>query len=117
MTEEEFDRVTEIENISQYITIEDLKASDIPTGRILYGFTFDRHGFAVYFDGYEIRVIIEYSDGEVEEVVCGERVQCNDCVPKKRVYPQHTNFEFCKLLIERGQYIPFTTYPKPPRTK
>jgi hypothetical protein len=34
----------------------------------------------------------------------------NEIVPNKRLYPETCDYEFCRLLVQRNQALPFTTY-------
>lgn len=55
-------------------------------------------------------VIRTYEDGRdiTHHVTINEHY-----VPSKRVYPQKSDFEFCRLLIERGVNVPFLGHSYP----
>jgi hypothetical protein len=103
MTLEEFQKIRG--KNQTLITAKDLVNKENRT--LLHGYTLERDTFDVELVNGEIVV-------EVNEFEKGLRIitpSCNsDYVPSKRVYPAQSDFEFCRLLLERGVYIPFTFF-------
>ena len=108
MNKEQFRDLTKVnENVSV------IKGSDLTdqTPRILlYGYTVDRVTFKVELlaDG-----TLETQLGNSECMFRKNQESINinsQYVPDKRVYPHKSDYEFCKLLKERGVYISFTTF-------
>jgi hypothetical protein len=88
------------------ITANDLQDKSDRT--LLFGYTLNRESFHVYLKGGEIFVAV-YRHNKELSVTPNEGLN-SDYIPCKRVYPQHSDYEFCKLLILRGYDIPFTAF-------
>lgn len=77
---------------------------------LLYGYTTERATFHVYLRD---RVIYKKIYGLAD---CAWECREDDIeidehyVPNKRLYPEACDFEFCKLLRQRGVSLPFTTW-------
>ena len=85
---------------------------------LLYGYTCERETFHVYIKNEEIHTVIyntEYSRGKATPKNMRElTIKSNhDYVPDKRLYPERCDYNFCKLLKEKGVYLPFTTWSEP----
>ena len=78
---------------------------------LIWGYTCERHSFHVYLDnkGTLNKVVYKFG-GEIVLSKTGKTLVAEECVPDKRVYPQHCDFEFCKQLQSLDVNIPFTTY-------
>lgn len=85
---------------------------------LLYGYTCERETFHVYIKNEQIHTVVyntEYFRGEavpknIRELVIKSN---HDYVPDKRLYPERCDYNFCKLLKERGVQLPFTTWSEP----
>ena len=82
---------------------------------LLYGYTCERETFHVYIKNKQIYVVIyntEYSRGKpTPKNMMQIEVKSNrDYVPNKRLYPERCDYDFCKLLKEKGIDLPFTTF-------
>lgn len=74
---------------------------------LLWGYTCDRASFHVYVKDEEIKVVMYFSDKDIEEL----NIQYNSqYVPDKRLYPEACDYEFCSLLAQDGVNLPFTTF-------
>jgi hypothetical protein len=89
---------------------------------LVYGYTLDRETFHVYLsDGLIHRFIYRYrtAPGTAErsvEVVAHDAapaMAASKLVPSKRAYPQLCDAEFCRILIELGAHVAFTSYEEP----
>ena len=85
---------------------------------LLYGYTCERDTFHVYIKNEQIFVVVyknEYSSGVVKPTNMRQiTVTSNrDYVPDKRLYPERCDYNFCKMLKERGVDLPFTTWSDP----
>lgn len=104
MTKQEYDKITNTRRSNDLITINDLINKEDRT--LLYGYLCDRSTFHVYIKEEEI-FVVRYGY-EQKPKLC--EVAYNEYyVPDKRLYPECCDYEFCKLLIERGISLPFTT--------
>jgi hypothetical protein len=102
MNIEEFEKLKNIDEIENLITVNDMINKEPRT--LIYGYTIDRDTF---------EIIIDYGDGEIKKFIDDVEyiIESNyDFIPNKRVYPAKSDFEFCKLLIQRGIDIPFTIF-------
>jgi hypothetical protein len=104
MYKEEYEILTE--KVSERtIIISDL-VNDLDR-TLLYGYTCDRDTWHVYIKQNCIyTVIYEYEKEPVQVEVNKDE----DYIPNKRLYPECCDYEFCKLLKEKGVYLPFTTW-------
>lgn len=100
MTKEEFEILVYISENKKLITIDDLK--DKSDRVLMHGYTFERDSIIVKIENGEI---IKYFKGNIVPVK-----ENKDYIPNKRSYPERCDYEFCKLLKERGCYISFTTW-------
>jgi len=99
MTKNEFESL--INKKSKLITVDDLINNNPRT--LLSGYTLNRESFEVDLTW----------DQNIEVTIDNKPVNVNfneNYIPSKRVYPEESDYEFCKLLIDRGVDIPFTNY-------
>ena len=115
MDKELFDELVLTETVRELvIRAENICGSKI-NRTLIYGYTCERRTFHVYLKDLKIYVVVydnDYATGKPapknmrQITVTSNR----DFVPDKRVYPERSDFYFCKLLRERGVEIPFTTW-------
>lgn len=82
---------------------------------LLYGYTCERETFHVYIKNEKIYVVVYYQDYSQDKIrpknMRQLRVTSNhDYVPDKRLYPERCDYEFCRLLKEKGIDLPFTNW-------
>lgn len=87
------------------ITVDNLKNKKDRT--LLYGYDCDRNTFHVYLKNEKIHILRYNSSGIFTKL---EAFSNYDYVPNKRVYPEYSDFEFCKLLLEQEVEIPFLQF-------
>ena len=85
---------------------------------LLYGYTCARDTFHVYIKNEQIYVVVynnEYSSGAIKPTNLRQiTIKSNsDYIPDKRLYPERCDYNFCKLLKEKGVELPFTTWSDP----
>ena len=120
MNKEQFDKMHEKANRRDLLNIQDLE--DRTPRTLVYGYHVDRSSFHVYIgqDG-QIHVMTfgaraNYAKGDMFLIAhhsagpCGGVEKNEDFVPSKRVYPESCDYEFCRLLVEHGINLPFTTF-------
>jgi len=74
---------------------------------LLYGYTTERDTWHVYLLNKEIFCVrYEYKKSPVKMIVVSDV----DYIPNKRLYPSMCDYEFCKLLSDRGVSLPFTIF-------
>lgn len=113
MTLEELEFVKNTDKIDELISVKDLLNTKDRT--LLYGYTCARETFHVYLKNNEIHTVMynnDYSgDYKKPKDMRELTIKSNyDYVPDKRLYPEACDYEFCKLLKERGINLPFTTF-------
>lgn len=104
MTREEFD---ELNSYLGLVTINDLQ--DKEDRLLLHGYTMKRNTFDLYLENGMFVKRIDgkvYGDGDYED--CEDYMTTPDGL--KRLYPAKCDYEFCKLLLDRDVYLPFTTF-------
>lgn len=86
---------------------------------LIYGYDTKRNTFHVYLDtsGFIRAVLYDSRQNVLDQwseksgtFLIGDPLSNEVWVPNKRAYPECCDYEFCRLLIERGISIPFTTY-------
>lgn len=92
-----------------------IKGVDIPggtPGTLLMGYTIERNAFHVYLDqDKKINVAVYRNDVMIRhQVENSDGIEISALIPDKRVYPEKSNFAFCKILMLRGHSIPFASY-------
>ena len=85
---------------------------------LLYGYTCERDTFHVYIKNEQIYTVVyqnEYYRGVIKPINMRQvKINSNrDYIPDKRLYPERCDYNFCKLLKERGVHLPFTTWTDP----
>jgi hypothetical protein len=112
MTREQLEDVRDTNPIENLITANDLKNKE---DRVLIsGYTCDRTTFITELKQGKIVTYLAdslYKKGKVYKRNTYLEIEENsDYIPNKRVYPHKSDYEFCKLLEERGVGITFGTY-------
>ncbi len=81
---------------------------------LIWGYNVQRDSFHVYLDDTRKINVVVYDNHarllvhEPEDPRTG--ISPLSCIPDKRVYPEASDFEFCRLLVKLGHSLPFTTY-------
>ena len=111
-------KTTEFEKLTndKLIIVEDLKPY-ITDRTLLYGYTCNRDTFHVYLKNQEIHTVIYNTDysGKVAKPINMRKVfvkNNQDFIPDKRIYPEASDYTFCKLLKEKNCHLPFTFFNK-----
>ena len=109
MTKEEYEKLRDIWQIKNVLTINDLTNKHPRT--LLYGYHTDSTTVHVYIcpKWGEIKTVTYGgygSDKPVEATI----LEDEEFIPSKRLYPGKCDFEFVKLLKERGVNMAFTTW-------
>ena len=120
MTLKELETLNSLENKQfETIKVEDLSNTEDRT--LIYGYTCERDDFHVYIKNKEIHIVIystTYSTTirpkQMREII---PTIDREYVPNKRIYPAACDFEFCRLLQDRGVTLPFTCYDDRDTTK
>jgi hypothetical protein len=99
-----------LDTFNKSIAVSDL--TDQTPRTLLYGYTTDRATFHVYLDYDGLLHLRTYDSGTDKDAVHQAKSAFNphDLVPSKRVYPEASDAEFCRLLILRGVNVPFTVF-------
>ena len=78
---------------------------------LIYGYDIERNMFHLYLKYEKFNFIKYNSNKEVISYGYGlSKICAEDCIPDKRVYPEACDYYFCKLLMNKGVKIPFTTF-------
>lgn len=113
MNKEQYEKLDNVsEETIRIIVASDLR--DMSDRTLLYGYTCDRDTWHVYIQKNHIYTVIYKHDDEPCEFSIGDNTHY---VPNKRLYPETCDYEFCKLLKEKGVYLPFTTWQDRPEKK
>ena len=115
MNKEMFERLSLIEKEKTVISAEDLLIYGCNNRTLLYGYTCERETFHVYIKDKKIHAVVyntEYYRGEATPKNMRKLIikSNEDYIPDKRLYPERCNYEFCRLLKEKGVHLPFTTW-------
>lgn len=124
MRKEWFDKLNQYDlQQAELICAHDLRPY-VYNKTLMYGYTCERETFHVYIKDEQIYVVVYETDysilynEELSSFMRGEpkpknmrqiEVKSNrDYVPNKRLYPERCDYNFCKLLKERGIELPFS---------
>lgn len=104
MNKEQYKKLTTIDS-NKIIDAYDLTNMEDRT--LLYGYTCERNTWHVYLQKNRIYTVIYKWNEEPEEWEITHNCQY---IPDKRLYPECCDYEFCKLLKEKGFSLPFTIW-------
>ena len=109
MNKKSYDKIVyQIKNPT-IISVGDL--TDKRDRTLLWGYTLDRNSFHVYLEGEKIHLYVySYGEKEILKSESGFEMEAEKLIPSKRVYPEASDYEFCKKLLDMGINIPFTTF-------
>jgi hypothetical protein len=107
MYKEEYEMLEKIDETCTLVTSKDLINTLDRT--LLYGYTCDRDTWHVYLQDNKIHTIV-YNNREDEEPRELSVVDNEQYVPNKRLYPECCDYEFCRILKDKGVFLPFTTW-------
>lgn len=97
------------ENSKAVINVAELDRS-AEDRTLLWGYTLERDSFHVYIkDGVLHRVVYGYPNKLIIHIQ-GEELACASLAPCKRAYPAACDEQFSRLMLEKGQYISYTTF-------
>ena len=109
-----------IEALQGWPIIDVAELVDKSDRTLLYGYTVERHTHHVYLKDQFIHVLIyvsnfDMSDEKIKDVVFynvdkRHHLKRIPFLPNKRLYPERCDFDFCKVLIEKGLELSFTNY-------
>lgn len=108
MTRKEFENLKNIEKETPIkIKVSDLKNKEDRT--LIYGYDLDRRDFHLYLKNEKFYLI---NGNEIDYFFLQdlEEISKYSCIPNKRIYPEICDYEFCKLLKEKGVNFSFTVY-------
>lgn len=116
-------------NVEEYATLiattpvdPTIKVADLTGGdrTLLYGYDIDRDTWHIYLkDGmihrhiYSLRSYSEVYGHPVIRTIMHDMQESwtvVDLIPNKRAFPERTDYEFARIVKERGGDISFTTY-------
>lgn len=103
MNQEEFQSLSDLSTDERVITGDDLTG---PSRVLIYGYTVDRDTFVTRYDENSNTITVTIRPGKYDEASYSPTMN-EGFVPNKRCYPDRCDYEFCKLLIERGVYVSF----------
>ncbi|HUS50109.1 MAG TPA: hypothetical protein VMZ91_08080 [Candidatus Paceibacterota bacterium] len=108
-------KYSSLENFSNIICPSDLKNQKDRT--LVYGYDLERNTFHLYLkDNLFHRIIYNDKISDkipttiIDEDYNLENIELHGCIPSKRVYPECSDSDFCKILISRGICVPFTKF-------
>ena len=116
MTKEMFDKLKQHDfDQAETLSVHDLDPYLRNDRTLLYGYTCERKTFHVYLKDEKIYVVVYCNDYSTPKTKPRNMVQIrvtsnHDYVPDKRLYPERCDYEFCRLLKEKGIELPFTAY-------
>lgn len=81
---------------------------------LLWGYTCERDSLHVYLkDGLLHRVLYKFPD-KLIIATSGESLPCSAMAPDKRAYPAACDEQFAQLMVEKNQYVSYTTFDERP---
>lgn len=108
MTDEQLAELKNFRLAEPVVSVSDLE--DRTPRTLLYGYTCDRFTFHTYLGTDDLlHRVIYTSDRRVISEIHGQQLQSYLCRPDKRVYPNASDYQFCRLLLEKGETFSFTS--------
>lgn len=77
---------------------------------LMYGYTFERETVHVYLKGGLIHKAVYAHPDKLVFSTSGESASCVSLVPEKRAYPAACDAQFAQLMLDKNQYVPYTTF-------
>lgn len=118
MNLEQFNSLSDPILHEQFIHVNEISG---PDRTLMFGYNCNRDTFHLYWmNGAIHSVYYNWTTKRLADfpLIFKEKILASICVPNKRVYPARCDYEFCKLLLSKGVYIPFTTFEEvKPETK
>lgn len=99
-------------NSLEYINDELICAKDLDDKSdrtLMYGYTYERETFHVYVCNNQIFTII-YRTGGIQDARIVDVKSNEQYIPSKRAYPECCDYDFCRMLKERGCRVPFISW-------
>lgn len=92
--------------IKELITIKNLTNKEDRT--LLYGNSHMNYVHHLYIKNQNIYMVY-YHSSYIEAVYCDKYIQSNDAYIRNfvKLYPECCDYEFCKLLLNKGLSLPF----------
>lgn len=94
------------------VSVEQL--ADRTPRTLLYGYDTERHTWHVYLDedGHIHRLLYDVGDTPLMHAAgpAGGCIENRQYVPNKRLCPESCDYEFCMLLRQTGESLPFTGF-------
>lgn len=88
------------------INVSELKNQSERT--LIYGFDFDKNTWHIYLKDNLIHLYV-YKENEIKYKK-SHTFSCYDLNPGKRIYPHKSDYEFCRIMKEKGTSLSFTKF-------
>jgi hypothetical protein len=103
-----FKRITSQQNRARTLNRHELSG---PDRTLTLGYTCDGDSWHVYLQNDQIHLLIYNAVARrLLWHAASATWAVGDLIPDKRLYPESTNPAFARLLINRGQHLPFTSF-------
>lgn len=105
---DEYEQLLSIRNKPRTLSVHEVPG---PERTLAYGFTSDKDTWHCYLHGANIHVLV-YGRSANSAVSHRASPMWNvaELAPDKRVYPESVDAGFARLLLERGQDLPYTRF-------
>ena len=109
MNKKQYNKLSQLTIEPNKFSVSDL--IDKSERTLLWGYTCDRDSFHVYLYGGKINLYVySYHEQSVIKFASATALELDSLIPNKRVYPEASDYEFCKKLLDSGVHIQFTTF-------
>lgn len=110
MNQEQYAALTSREKFCTPVSVSQLENQTPRT--LLYGYTCDRNTWHVYLENDHIHCLLYKGNVAISHTAghSGGVADNQGYIPNKRLYPEHCDYEFCKLLMAADCSLPFTTF-------
>ncbi|MFJ9574665.1 hypothetical protein [Streptomyces bacillaris] len=104
----EFNQLLSIRNEPRTLSVDEISG---PERTLAYGFTSDEDTWHCYLHGANIHVLVyRRSTNSAVSHLARPTWNVAKLAPDKRVYPESVDAGFARLLLERGQDLPYTQF-------
>lgn len=109
MNKEQYNKIQQRGKSPLTISVDDFTNKKDRT--LIWGYTPERDSFHVYLKDKKIHLYVyTYVEKNILKFNSGRELEVDILIPRGRVYPEASDYEFCKKLLDMGINIPFTIF-------
>lgn len=109
MNKEQYNKIRQYNKSPLRISVDNLTNKQDRT--LIWGYTPEGDSFHVYLKDKKIHLYVyTYVEKKILKFNSDRELAVDILIPRGRVYPEASDYEFCKKLLDMGAHIPFTIF-------